>query len=187
MPDWVLQTGYCSCVSQPPAWAASADNKPFRYAWYRKERLLNQPTAKRCKEKAIMKARTQLWPCIPELIYEWYSDVMPDRFVGYMMRRRFAKCSFHVPSRWRWNYHASWAIWCSLRQSRFRWSQSAGAPPLCCFPCLSQWGVLGLLSTRLCKLAFFINLTIYFYIFTQRLWKTKKNIDMHTIVAIFYI
>ena len=23
-----------------------------------------------------MKARTQLWPCIPELIYEWYSDVM---------------------------------------------------------------------------------------------------------------
>ena len=30
-----------------------------------------------------MKARTQLWPCIPELIYEWYSDVMPDRFVGY--------------------------------------------------------------------------------------------------------
>ena len=32
-------------------------------------------------------------------IYEWYSDVMPDRFVGYMMRRRFEKCSFHVPSR----------------------------------------------------------------------------------------
>ena len=130
---------------------------------------------------------TQLWPCIPELIYEWYSDVMPDRFVGYMMRRRFEKCSFHVPSRWRWSYHASWAIWCSLRQPRFRWSQSAGAPPLCCFPCLSQWGVLELLSTCLCKLAFFTNSTIYFCIFTQRLWKTKKNIDMHTIVAISYI
>ena len=41
-----------------------------------------------------MKARTQLWSCIPELIYEWYSDVMPDRFVGYMMRRRFEKAHF---------------------------------------------------------------------------------------------
>ena len=34
-----------------------------------------------------------------EIIDDVYSDVMPDRFVGYMMRTRFEKCSFHVPSR----------------------------------------------------------------------------------------
>ena len=155
-----------------------ADNKPFRYAWYRKERLLNQPTAKRCKEKVIMKARTQLWPCIPELIYEWYSDVMPDRFVGYMMRRRFEKCSFHVPSRWRWNYHASWAIWCSLRQSRFRWRQSAEAPPLCCFPCLSQWGRFGTLIHLSLQIGVFYKFGNLFLYIHSKIVKNEKNIDM---------
>ena len=121
-------------------------------------------------------------------IYEWYSDVMPDRFVGYMMRRRFEKCSFHVPSRWRWNYHASWAIWCSLRQSRFRWSQSAGAPPLCCFHFLSQCGLfLGSYPSVFVNWRFSqIRQSIFVYSLKD-CEKRKKILTWHTIVAISYI